>query len=78
AAFFVGIEIGVEHISAAVVDLSAEVRACRKIAFDTMSSTLEEAVAQGVELIIGAMAKGMIGRCEGDNSVRPDVGRRRY
>ncbi|MDR9775467.1 ROK family transcriptional regulator [Rhizobium hidalgonense] len=65
AAFFVGIEIGVEHISAAVIDLSAEVRACRKMAFDTPSSTVEEAVAQGVELIVGEMTKGMIGRCKG-------------
>ncbi|MBA1349962.1 ROK family transcriptional regulator [Rhizobium sp. WYCCWR 11146] len=77
AAFFVGIEIGVEHISAAVVDLSAEVRACRKMAFDTPSSTVEEAVAQGVELIVGAMAKRMIGRCKGlgisaPAHIRPD------
>ncbi|MGO4113024.1 ROK family protein [Rhizobium leguminosarum] len=77
AAFFVGIEIGVEHISAAVIDLSADVRACRKMAFDTMSSTVEEAVAQGVELIIGAMGKRMIGRCKGlgisaPAHIRPD------
>ncbi|EJT02774.1 ROK family transcriptional regulator [Rhizobium sp. CCGE 510] len=77
AAFFVGIEIGVEHISAVVVDLSAEVRACRKMAFDTPSSTVEEAVAQGIELIIGAMAKRMIDRCKGlglstPSHVRPD------
>ncbi|HWT56782.1 MAG TPA: ROK family transcriptional regulator [Rhizobium sp.] len=77
AAFFVGIEIGVEHISAVVVDLSAEVRACRKVAFDTPSSTVEEAVAQGVDLIVGAMAKRMIARCKGlglstPSHVRPD------
>ncbi|EJC74274.1 ROK family transcriptional regulator [Rhizobium hidalgonense] len=77
AAFFVGIEIGVEHISAAVIDLSAEVRACRKMAFDTPSSTVEEAVAQGVELIVGEMTKGMIGRCKGlgistPAHIRPD------
>ena len=77
AAFFVGIEIGVEHISAAVIDLSAEVRACRKMAFDTPSSTVEEAVAQGVELIVGVMAKRMIGRCKGlgistPAHIRPD------
>lgn len=77
AAFFVGIEIGVEHISAAVVDLSAEVRVCRKMAFETPSSTVEEAVTQGVELIVGAMAKGMIGRCKGlgistPAHIRPD------
>ncbi|EJC82507.1 transcriptional regulator/sugar kinase [Rhizobium leguminosarum bv. trifolii WSM2297] len=77
AAFFVGIEIGVEHISAAVIDLSAEVRACRKMAFDTPSSTVEEAVAQGVELIVGAMTKAMIGRCKGlgistPAHIRPD------
>ncbi|NKK59458.1 ROK family protein [Rhizobium leguminosarum bv. viciae] len=77
AAFFVGIEIGVEHISAAVIDLSADVRACRKMAFDTMSSTVEEAVSQGVELIVSAMANGMIGRCKGlgisaPAHIRPD------
>ncbi|MBP2447473.1 ROK family transcriptional regulator [Rhizobium leguminosarum] len=77
AAFFVGIEIGVEHISAVVVDLSAEVRACRIMAFDTPSSTVEEAVAQGIDLIIGAMAKRMIDRCKGlglstPSHVRPD------
>ncbi|MBB2752702.1 UNVERIFIED_ORG: putative NBD/HSP70 family sugar kinase [Rhizobium aethiopicum] len=77
AAFFVGIEIGVEHISAAVVDLSADVRACRKMAFDTPSSTVQEAVAQGIELIIGAMAKSMIERCKGlgistPAHIRPD------
>lgn len=77
AAFFVGIEIGVEHISAAVVDLSAEVRVCRKMVFDTPSSTVEEAVAQGVELIVGAMSKDMIRRCKGlgisaPAHIRPD------
>ena len=77
AAFFVGIEIGVEHISAAVIDLSADVRACRKMAFDTMSSTVEKAVAEGVELIVSAMEKRMIGRCKGlgisaPAHIRPD------
>lgn len=65
AAFFVGIEIGVEHISAAVVDLSAEVRVCRKVAFGTSSSTVEVAVGRGVELILGAMEERMIKRCKG-------------
>lgn len=77
AAFFVGIEIGVEHISAAVIDLSAEVRVCRKMAFDTPASTVEQAVAEGVELIVGAMSKGMIRRCKGlgisaPAHIRPD------
>jgi len=65
AAFFVGIELGVEHISAVVVDFSADVRACRRLAFHAQSSTVEEAVACGVDLIIGAMAKDMIQRCKG-------------
>jgi predicted NBD/HSP70 family sugar kinase len=77
AAFFVGIEIGVEHISAVVVDLSAEVRVCRKMPFDTPASTVEAAVAQGVELIIEAMSKSMIERCKGlgisaPAHIRPD------
>ncbi|WP_454855990.1 ROK family transcriptional regulator [Rhizobium binxianense] len=77
AAFFVGIEIGVEHISATVVDFSAEVRVCRKMAFDTPSSAVEEAVAQGVELIVGSMSKAMLQRCRGlgistPAHIRPD------
>ncbi|GAA3082704.1 ROK family transcriptional regulator [Rhizobium viscosum] len=65
AAFFAGIELGVEHISAVVVDLSADVRACRRLAFNAQSSTVEEAVARGVELMMDAMAKEMIERCKG-------------
>ncbi|MBB3594242.1 putative NBD/HSP70 family sugar kinase [Rhizobium sp. BK529] len=77
AAFFVGIEIGVEHISAVVVDLSADVRVCRKLAFQTPSSTVEEAVARGVALITDAMTEDMLQRCKGFGistpaHIRPD------
>ncbi|MEZ2128831.1 MULTISPECIES: ROK family protein [unclassified Sinorhizobium] len=65
AAFFVGIEIGVEHISAAVVDLCADIQVCRKLPFDAPSSTVEAAVDHGVELILGAMEERMIERCRG-------------
>jgi predicted NBD/HSP70 family sugar kinase len=65
AAFFAGVEIGVEHISATVVDLSADVRICRKIHFDTPASSVEEAVAKGVELVVGSMSKPMLDRCRG-------------
>ncbi|MBB3660361.1 putative NBD/HSP70 family sugar kinase [Rhizobium sp. BK650] len=77
AAFFVGIEIGVEHISAVVVDLSADVRVCRKLAFQTPSATVEEAVGRAIELITDAMSKGMLQRCKGFGistpaHIRPD------
>ncbi|RAX38243.1 ROK family transcriptional regulator [Rhizobium tropici] len=77
AAFFVGIEIGVEHISAVVIDLAAEVRLCRKVAFDTLSSTVERAVEHGVALIVGDMTKAMMARCRGlgistPAHIRPD------
>ncbi|MDE1991245.1 MAG: ROK family protein, partial [Rhizobiaceae bacterium] len=65
AAFFVGIEIGVEHISATVVDLCADIRVCRKVVFDTPAATIESAVARGIDLILGAMSKDMVERCKG-------------
>ncbi|KAA1180153.1 ROK family transcriptional regulator [Rhizobium tropici] len=77
AAFFVGIEIGVEHISAVVIDLAAEVRVCRKVAFDTLSSTVERAVEHGVALIVGDTTKEMMALCRGlgistPAHIRPD------
>jgi predicted NBD/HSP70 family sugar kinase len=65
AAFFIGIEVGVEHISTAVIDLCGGIRACRKQPFDTPSSSVEKAVHCGVELILGAMSQTMIDRCRG-------------
>ncbi|MBW9050847.1 ROK family protein [Rhizobium mesosinicum] len=77
AAFFAGIELGVEHISAVVVDFSADVRASRRLVFHAQSSTVEEAVARGVELIMDATSKQMIERCKGlgisvPAHIRPD------
>ncbi|NTI52995.1 ROK family protein [Agrobacterium rhizogenes] len=65
AAYFVGVELGVEHISTAVIDLTGDVRACRKIAFDTPSSSPEEAMKRGVDLALDAMPKDMVARCRG-------------
>src|ERR1700712_3945330 len=65
AAFFVGIEIGVEHISAVVIDLSADVRISRRLSFNTVAATVEEAVAKGIDLIVNEMSPQMMGRCKG-------------
>lgn len=65
AAFFIGVEIGVEHISTTVIDLAAQVRLYRSEAFDTVSSTVEAAMQQAIEMVVGAMDPGMLARCRG-------------
>ncbi|MFG6082938.1 ROK family protein [Paracoccus litorisediminis] len=77
AAFFVGIEIGVEHISAVVMDLSGRVVLTRKRAFDAPSAPVEQAVAEAVDLVFAAMDPVMVARCQGIGvsapmHIRPD------
>ncbi|MFN0116309.1 MAG: ROK family protein [Paracoccaceae bacterium] len=77
AACFVGIEIGVEHISAVVIDLCGRTAVTRKEAFDAPSAPVEAAVARGVALAFGAMGSAMTGRCRGVGvsapmHIRPD------
>lgn len=77
AAFFVGIEIGVEHISTVTIDLAGRVRNHRNAAFATKSATVEQAVAGAIALGFGAMTPEMIARCQGVGvsapmHIRPD------
>lgn len=77
AAFFVGIEIGVEHISAVVIDLAGRARAHWRTAFDAQSAPVEEAVDCAIRLSFGAMAPQMAERCQGVGvsapmHIRPD------
>lgn len=65
AAFFVGIEIGVEHISAVTVDLVGRARTHAREAFDTVSTPVEAVVARAVALAFGALDPGMAERCRG-------------
>ena len=77
AAFFVGIEIGVEHICAVTVNLAGRARTHSKLAFDTPAARVEEAVDRAVELAFDAMQPEMIQRCQGVGisapmHIRPD------
>lgn len=65
AAFFIGVEIGVEHISMMVIDLAAQVRLYKSEVFDTISSPVEAAVQQAIEMIVRAMEPDMLARCRG-------------
>ena len=77
AAFFVGIEIGVEHISAVTMDLAGKTRTHSRLAFDAPSATVDEAVSRAVQMAFGAMSASMIDRCQGVGisapmHIRPD------
>lgn len=77
AAFFVGIEIGVEHISAVTIDLAGKARTQSKVAFDTPSANVQDAIARAFELAFGAMDANMARRCQGVGisapmHIRPD------
>jgi predicted NBD/HSP70 family sugar kinase len=65
AAFFVGIEIGVEHITAVQVDLCGRVRSCRTSPFDAPSNTVEEAVRLAFHLAFDGLGAQMLHRCKG-------------
>lgn len=77
AAFFVGIEIGVEHISTVTIDLTGQARSHRKQAFDAPSAPVEQAVAQAVTLCLEGMDDRMRQNCQGVGisapmHIRPD------
>lgn len=65
SAFFFGVEIGVEHISTAIIDLSAQVRKYTSESFDTPTSTVEAAVQKAMDMITGAVTPDMLERCKG-------------
>ena len=65
AAFFIGVEIGVEHISALVLDLCGKERLHKKLAFDTPSVLVQDALKQGIDLALEGAAPEMVDRCQG-------------
>lgn len=65
AAFFVGIEIGVEHISAVTVDLAGEVRQQAKVEHDASAAPVEDTVARAVDLAFGQLTPEMRLHCRG-------------
>lgn len=65
AAYFIGIEIGVEHISVVLLDLDAKLRFSTTIGFDTPNEAVEVAVQKSIELILGLMPTEMIAKCKG-------------
>lgn len=77
AAFFVGIEIGVEHLSAVTIDLAGKVRGHGLLPFDTKAASVEAAVASAVDLAFGTLGPARIERCQGVGvsapmHIRPD------
>jgi predicted NBD/HSP70 family sugar kinase len=65
AAFFVGIELGVEHISAVEIDLAGQVRSRKSIDFRAQGTAIEEAVTAAAALAFGDHDKGVLARCQG-------------
>jgi predicted NBD/HSP70 family sugar kinase len=65
AAFFVGLEIGVEHLTALQIDFRARVRSCQTRAFDAPATTVEDAVRCALRLAFEGMDAQTMSRCRG-------------
>jgi predicted NBD/HSP70 family sugar kinase len=65
AAVFVGMEIGVEHISTVTIDLAGRRLGQRKRPFETAGARIEEAVELAVELALGEMDRSTVAQCRG-------------
>jgi predicted NBD/HSP70 family sugar kinase len=77
AAFFVGIEIGVEHISSIIVDLTGKASGHRRFAFDAATVNAEESVRRAFDLAFEGMSVEMLKKCQGVGisapmHIRPD------
>lgn len=62
---FLGLEIGVEHISLAQIDLGARVTRAAQIPFDGMAAGPGPALTQALDLALRAMDPADLARCEG-------------
>jgi predicted NBD/HSP70 family sugar kinase len=71
AAVFIGIEVGVEHISAVLVDLAGQTRAQRQIAFDAPPSPVEATIRRAVDLAFEGLDPVLTGRCRGVGVAAP-------
>jgi predicted NBD/HSP70 family sugar kinase len=65
AACFLGAEIGVEHITTVLIDLTATILRCHVEPFDGPSIAVADAIACAVEQAFGDLTKEMVDRCEG-------------
>lgn len=65
AAFFAGLEIGVEHITAVRIDLCGQVQFSRTAAFNALSATVEEAVRLAIHMAFDGVAAELLPRCKG-------------
>jgi predicted NBD/HSP70 family sugar kinase len=65
AAFFIGIEIGVEHISTALIDLAGTIRSRHSLPFNTADATVKQALNQAVALALDGLTDLQIARCQG-------------
>lgn len=71
AAFFVGIEIGVEHITAVRIGLDGRAAFSRTMPFESKSATVEEAVRLAVNLAFENVAAHAMKRCKGVGLAAP-------
>jgi len=62
---FIGVEIGVEHITVVEIDLAANLVLTRVEPFDGPSTSVERAVALAVGLALDVVPEASLARCEG-------------
>jgi predicted NBD/HSP70 family sugar kinase len=65
AACFLGAEIGVEHITTVLIDLTASTLCCHVESFDGRSVVMDVAVDQAIEQAFGDVPNALADRCEG-------------
>lgn len=65
AAYFLGIEIGVEHITTTLIDLTAAVTDIRHQPFEGGKTSVEEAIRQSLTLALSMCTQEVIARLEG-------------
>ncbi|MDX3924318.1 MAG: ROK family transcriptional regulator [Shinella sp.] len=65
AVFFIGVEIGVEHIATVQIDLQANIVSTSSEAFKGPSVSVEAAVERAIELALKPIPREALGRCEG-------------
>ena len=71
AVFFIGVEIGVEHISTVEIDLASNIISSRVEPFDGASTVVATAVQRAIEMAFEAMPPGKRDRCEGFGIATP-------
>lgn len=65
AVFFLGIEIGVEHVAAVEINLKAEIVGTRTEPFDGPAHGVEDAIRHAIRFALSGMPQERIERCEG-------------